>query len=46
VQSVVDPQVYELVAELRRRRGGDPDFLAYKEGGGDVTCSPRTSTPT
>jgi DNA topoisomerase I len=33
VQSVVDPQVYELVAELKRRRGGGPDLLAYKEGG-------------
>jgi DNA topoisomerase I len=32
VQSVVDPQVYKLVAELKRRRGG-PDLLAYKERG-------------
>jgi DNA topoisomerase-1 len=33
VQSVVDPQVYKLVAELKRRRGGSPDLLAYKERG-------------
>jgi DNA topoisomerase-1 len=33
VQSVVDPLVYELVAELKRRRGGSPDLLAYKERG-------------
>jgi DNA topoisomerase I len=32
VQSVVDPEVYEVVAQLRRRRG-DPDLLAYKAGG-------------
>jgi DNA topoisomerase I len=32
VQSVVDPQVYKLVAELKRQRGG-PDLLAYKERG-------------
>jgi DNA topoisomerase IB len=33
VQSVVDPQVYKLVAELTRRRGGSLDLLAYKERG-------------
>jgi DNA topoisomerase IB len=33
VQSVVDPQVYKLVAELTRRRGGSADLLAYKERG-------------
>ena len=33
VQSVVDPQVYRLVSELKRRRGGGPDLLAYKEKG-------------
>jgi len=33
VQSVVDPQVYRLVDELKRRRGGGPDLLAYKDGG-------------
>src|SRR6478735_2083192 len=33
VQSVVDPQVYRLVSELKRRRGGTPDLLAYKNRG-------------
>jgi DNA topoisomerase I len=33
VQSVVDPQVYRLVDELKRRRSGGPDLLAYKDGG-------------
>jgi len=33
VQSVVDSQVYRLVSELKRRRGGGPDLLAYKEKG-------------
>ncbi|MDQ3935316.1 MAG: DNA topoisomerase IB [Actinomycetota bacterium] len=32
VQSIVDPEVYEIVAALRRRRGGEPELLAYKEG--------------
>ena len=33
VQSIVDPQVYRLVAELKRRRGGGEELLAYKEDG-------------
>jgi DNA topoisomerase IB len=33
VQSVVDPRVYQLVAELTRRRGGGSDLLAFKEHG-------------
>src|SRR4051812_22461764 len=33
VQSIVDPQVYRLVDELKRRRGGGDDLLAYKEQG-------------
>jgi DNA topoisomerase I len=33
VQSIVDPQVYKLVRELKRRRGGGSDLLAYKQGG-------------
>jgi DNA topoisomerase I len=33
VQSVVDPQVYRLVDELKRRRGGGTDLLAYKDRG-------------
>jgi DNA topoisomerase IB len=33
VQGVVDPQVFELVATLKRRRGGGPELLAYKQSG-------------
>jgi len=33
VQNVVDPEVAEIVAALKRRRGGSPELLAYKEGG-------------
>ena len=32
IQSIVDDEVYEIVAALRRRRGGNPELLAYKEG--------------
>jgi DNA topoisomerase I len=32
VASVVDPEVREIVAALRRRRGGSPDLLAWREG--------------
>ena len=32
IRSVVDPEVYEVVAALKRRRGGGPELLAYKEG--------------
>jgi DNA topoisomerase-1 len=32
VQSIVDPEVYEIVGELKRRRGGSPELLAYREG--------------
>jgi DNA topoisomerase I len=35
VQSIVDPEVYELVAALKRRRSG-PELLAYKNGRGWV----------
>jgi DNA topoisomerase I len=30
VQSVVDPDVYELVGALKRRRSGGPELLAYR----------------
>jgi DNA topoisomerase IB len=30
VQAVVDPQVYAVVSELKRRRGGSRELLAYK----------------
>jgi DNA topoisomerase IB len=32
VQAVVDPQVAEIVAALKRRRGGGGELLAFKEG--------------
>jgi len=33
LQSIVDPQVYKLVGELKRSRGGGDDLLAYKKRG-------------
>ena len=33
IQSIVDPDVFEVVAQLKRRRSGPPDLLAYKRGG-------------
>lgn len=33
VQAVVDPAVVGLVCQLKRRRGGGDELLAYKEGG-------------
>jgi DNA topoisomerase IB len=32
LQSVVDPQVYDVVSALKRRRSGGDELLAYKEG--------------
>jgi DNA topoisomerase IB len=32
IQSIVDDQVHDIVAALKRRRGGEPELLAYKEG--------------
>jgi DNA topoisomerase IB len=32
VQSIVDAEVFEIVSELKRRRGGSPELLAYREG--------------
>jgi DNA topoisomerase-1 len=32
VQSVIDPEVAEVVATLKRRRGGGKELLAYKDG--------------
>jgi DNA topoisomerase-1 len=32
IQSVVDPDVYEVVEALKRRRGGKPELLAWKRG--------------
>jgi DNA topoisomerase IB len=33
VQSLVDPDVVKVVRELKRRRGGGDELLAYKDGG-------------
>ena len=32
IQSVVDPAVHAVVSELKRRRGGSPELLAYRSG--------------
>jgi DNA topoisomerase IB len=32
VQSLVDPDVYEIVERLKRRRGGNDELLAYLDG--------------
>ena len=32
IQSVIDPDVYGLIGELKRRRGGGDDLLAYRDG--------------
>ena len=32
VQGVVDPAAFDVVAALKRRRGGGPELLAYKNG--------------
>jgi DNA topoisomerase-1 len=32
VQSIVDAEVYEILEVLKRRRGGSPELLAYREG--------------
>jgi DNA topoisomerase IB len=31
VQSIVDPKVFAIIEELKRRRGGSPELLAYRE---------------
>src|SRR5204862_6984373 len=33
VQAVVDPLTSELIATLKRRRGGGPELLAYRDHG-------------
>ena len=33
IQSVVDPEVYVVIEALKRRRGGKPELLAYKQDG-------------
>jgi DNA topoisomerase I len=32
LRSIVDDDVYEVVSRLKRRRGGHPELLAYKDG--------------
>src|SRR3954447_20121073 len=32
IQSIVDSEVYDIVAALKRRRGGSPELLAYRDG--------------
>ncbi len=32
IQTVVDPEVYDIIGRLKRRRGGNPELLAYKRG--------------
>ncbi|HJV08972.1 MAG TPA: hypothetical protein VJ653_04800 [Acidimicrobiales bacterium] len=32
IQSVVDPDVYDVVEALKRRRGGKPELLAWRRG--------------
>jgi len=32
IQAVVDPAAVDIVAALKRRRGGSPELLAYKQG--------------
>jgi DNA topoisomerase-1 len=36
VQAIVDPAVAGLVGDLKRRRGGGPELLAYRDGAGWV----------
>jgi DNA topoisomerase I len=32
IQGIIDPVVYEIVAALKRRRGGGDELLAYRDG--------------
>jgi DNA topoisomerase IB len=32
VQSIVDTEVYEIIEQLKRRRGGSPELLAFRDG--------------
>jgi DNA topoisomerase IB len=34
IQSIVDPYVYEIVGQLKKRRGGNPELLAYRDESG------------
>ena len=43
VQAVVDSEVYDVVFELKRRRGGSRELLAYRNGGGFGSTEPHNS---
>jgi DNA topoisomerase IB len=45
VQSVVDPAVHEVVCQLKRRRGGGPELLAYKVRGSSSISAAGASGP-
>jgi DNA topoisomerase IB len=45
VQSVVDPAVHEIVSQLKRRRGGGPELLAYKVRGSSSISAAGASGP-
>jgi DNA topoisomerase IB len=32
IQAIVDPEVYDVVKALKKRRGGSPELLAFKDG--------------
>jgi DNA topoisomerase IB len=32
VQSIIDAEVYDILSVLKKRRGGSPELLAYREG--------------
>jgi DNA topoisomerase IB len=32
VQRLIDPEIHDLIETLKRRRGGKPDLLAFKDG--------------
>lgn len=33
IHTIADPDIYDVVAALKRRRGGNPELLAFKQGG-------------
>ena len=52
-QSIVDPEAFEIVQTLKRRRGGGDELLAYKDGrrwtdvrSEDINATSRPSPPT
>ena len=45
IQSVVDPAVHDIVSQLKRRRGGGYELLAYKERGSSSISAAGASGP-